>query len=358
MFDPTKPCNDLPLLPAEFDYEQPELLKQVNLANLSLAKINVLSSRLPNAMLLMSPLLLRESVASSEIEDIHTTLLEVLEAEVMPEKGPAGAEKEVLNYKSAMMAGFELVKKKGFLTTNDMLRVQSIIEPNKAGIRKLGVKLANPTTKQVFYTLPEGEETLRDLLANLEQFINNHEDGIDPLIKASVAHYQFESIHPFLDGNGRAGRILLILHLILANRLDWPILFLSGYILAHRSEYYRTLNQTNGSHDFLNIILFILRGIEEQSKATFETILSMEKLMQEYKEILMSKSSIYSYELVQSLFSVPVMTIDSLQKNLNLGSRQTSSKYLNTLVDLNILQERKAGKVKVFYSQKFLELIS
>jgi len=358
MFDPKKPNNQLPLLPTKFDYDNVKILKQVNRSNIALAKLNTLASKLPESMLLVSPLLVRESVASSEIENINTTVFKVFEAEVMPEAQRKGATKEVLNYRKAMLAGFEFIKKKGFLSTNGFVNIHSIVEPNKQGIRKLGVKIANDFTKEVLYTPPEGEKVIRDLLSNLEQFINNNEDEIDPLVKAAVFHYQFESIHPFLDGNGRVGRILVILYLIMTQRLDLPVLFLSGYITRNRKGYYEALNKANAKGDLLGVIMFMLKAIEEQSEATVKTIKNIEILMKKFKFTLSKKTSFYTHEFIELLFSKPFMTIDYLQQQLGLSARQTASKYLAEMVELGLFKEQKIGNSKFFYSKEFLKLLS
>lgn len=358
MFDPLKPNNQLPLLPTSYNYDNVDILKQVNLANIALAKVNALATKLPESMLLISPLLVRESVASSEIENINTTVFQVFEAEILPERQQKGAAKEVLNYREAMLKGFELVKKRGFLSTNDFVTVQSMVEPSKKGIRKLGVKVANQTTKEVLYTPPEGEGNIRDLLANLEKFINNNEDKIDPLIKAAVFHYQFESIHPFLDGNGRVGRILMVLYLIMTERMDLPVLFISGYINKNKKRYYEVLRQANATNDFTDMIMFMLKAVETQANVTAVTISSIEKLMKEFAKTLKERTNFYKYELIELLFSQPFITIDVLQKGLDLSARQTASKYLSEMVKLGVLETKKVGKYKFFYSKKFIELLS
>ncbi len=358
MFDSKKPYNQLPLLPTRYDYDNVAILKKANQANKALAKMNATSPRVPDRMLLASPLLVRESVASSEIENINTTVFKVFESEVLPENQRKGPAKEVLNYREALIAGYELVQRKGILTTNDFVKIQSIVEPNKQGIRKLEVKIMNDLTKEVLYTPPVGENLLRDMLGNLEKFINTHDDGIDPLIKAAVFHYQFESIHPFLDGNGRVGRILMILYLIMAGALELPILFISGYINQNKRQYYEVLRTTTKSGDFTDMILFILDAVDQQAEATTKTILGIEKLMQEFKTVMKNKTSFYTHELVTDIFAQPFLTIDYVQNCLNLSSRQTASKYLAQLVSLGLLEEQKFWKFKFFYSKKFLQLLS
>lgn len=357
MFDPTQPHNKLPLLPTDFNYDNVQILKQAIIANKALSKMNALATKLPESLLLLSPLLVRESVASSEIENINTTVFKVFETEILPESQQKGPAKEVLNYRAAVLKGFEIVKSKGFLSTNDFVEIQSIIEPNKIGIRKLPVKIVNDVTKEVYYTPPDGEALLRDLLANLEKFINGNED-IDPLIKCAVIHYQFESIHPFLDGNGRVGRILMILYLVLAKVLDLPILFLSGYIMRHKKQYYDVLRKANQTNDFTEVILFTLESIRNQAEETTKTIQGIESLMLSFKAKMKDNTTFYTHELVNILFAKPFLTIDYLQSSLNLSARQTASKYLNKLVKLGLLQEQKFGKYKFFYSKEFLKLLS
>lgn len=358
MFNPTKPNNQLPPLPTDFNYDNVEILKQVNNSNIALAKVNALATRLPESMLLVSPLLVRESVASNEVENINTTVLEVFEAEILPKEKQHGAAKEVLNYRAAVMAGFELVQKRGFLSTNDFVKLHSIVEPNKSGIRKVGVKIANHTTKEVLYTPPDGEPLLRDLLGNLEKFINNHEDGIDPLVKSAVFHYQFESIHPFLDGNGRVGRILMILYLIMAHRLDLPVLFLSGYITKNKKQYYAVLQKAHKTGDFFDVVMYMLKAIETQATETLITITEIEKLMKGFQNVLGHKTSFYTQEFIELIFSRPLITIDFLQQKLKLSARQTASKYLAKMVALGLFKSKKLGKSKFFYSERFLELLS
>lgn len=356
MFDPTKPYNSLPKLPTDFNYDQVDILKQVNEANIALANLNIRAERLPNSLLLVSPLLVRESVASSGIENINTTVEEVFEAEIFEEKRQ-GSAKEVLSYKDAMLEGLEMVRKRGMLTTNDFVRIQSMVEPKKKGIRKLEVKIQNHATGDVLYTPPVGEERLRELLKNLEDFLSS-EDEIDPLVKMAVFHYQFECIHPFLDGNGRVGRILMILYLVLSGRLKFPVLFLSGYIMDNRKEYYDLLRQSTETKDYKAFILYMLKGVEEQAKKTEESVKKIENLMEEFEAILEKEVGLHSRELLKCIFSRAFLTIDYVQEHLGLSARQTASKHLKTLVDLGLLEEHKVHRSKFFYSKKFIKLLS
>lgn len=357
MFNPLKPYNTLPHLPPKYDFDQVPILKAVNAANIALADLNARASKLPNPWLLMRPLLIRESVASSGIENINTTVQEVLEADILQgkSKGPA---KQVLKYKDAMLKGCDFVIKKGFLSTNHLIDLQHIIEPNKGGIRKItGTKIMNLATKEVLYTPPEGEKLLRDLLANFEQYLNEQDDHTDPLVKMSVLHYQFEAIHPFLDGNGRVGRIIMILFLMLRKRLQLPVLFLSGYIENHKSEYYRLLRQTTVSGDFAPFVLYMLKAVQEQAASTAQNVQKIEDLIGKSEQTIKGKLP-HSHDIALTVFSEPLLTIDRLQKGLKLSARQTASKYLLVLTKLGILETRKLGKQKIFFSKPFLKLLS
>ena len=230
-FDPNKPFNDLPPLPPEFNFDDIDILKKVNKANIALSKLSGEAKSIPNREVLIEPLTFREAVASSEIENIHTTVDESFQDTFIVEAELKKEQKETKNYRKALLTGYELIKKNGFLNTNSFIEIQSVLEPDKPGIRKVpGIKIQNKTTKEIFYTPPEGESLIRNLLKNYEDYFNDFSDDIDPLIKMAVMHYQFEAIHPFLDGNGRTGRILMVLYICLAKRLDLPILFISGYI--------------------------------------------------------------------------------------------------------------------------------
>jgi Fic family protein len=358
MFNPLKPYNALPHLPPKYDFDQVSILKAVNAANKALSRLNALASKLPDSSILISPLLVRESLASSKIENINTTMEEIFQMELLPEKKRSGPAKEVLHYRDAMLYGLKVVKKKGFLATNDFVAIQTIVEPTKAGIRKTDVSIQNISIKEVLYTPPTGERVLRDLLQNLENYINKNDDNVDPLIKMAVFHYQFESIHPFLDGNGRVGRILMILYLVMTGLLDFPILFLSGYVGKNKSDYYQLLQSTRSKDDFGAIVLYFLKGVQAQAEEGVERVQKIDTLMEECEATIERKMKVGSHTLTKCLFSKPLITIDYLQQALGLSSRQTASKYLSQLVSLDVLQEHKLGLHKIFYSKRFLQLLS
>ncbi len=358
-FDPKKPFNALPKLPPDFNFDDVDILKKVNLANIALSKLSGIAQSIPNRKLLIEPLTVREAVASSGIENINTTVEEVFQASLFDESKLSKEQKETLHYKDALLTGFEMIENKGFLNTNSFIKIQSVLEPDKKGIRKIpGVKIANLSTRETLYTPPEGEQLIRDLLKNLEDYFNSVDDqDVDALIKTAVCHYQFESIHPFLDGNGRVGRILMVLQLILAQRLQTPVLFLSGYINNNRSDYYRLLREVTSQNNWKEWILYILTAIEVQSKETTSTVMKIKDLMQEYRVDIKSKlPKIYSADLVEFLFSHPFYTQKKLSESMNLN-RNTSLKYLNALLELNFVESFKSKKENVYFSSKFVDLL-
>ncbi|MHC1736614.1 MAG: Fic family protein [Ignavibacteriaceae bacterium] len=235
-FNPNEPYNDLPLLPPSFNFDEVEVLKRVNSANIALARLSGEAKSIPNRHVLIEPLSFREAVASSEIENIHTTFHDAIQATYLEESDLKIEQKETKNYREALLEGYKLVIEQEFLNTNSFITIQSILEPSKPGIRKIsGTKIQNKSTGTILFTPPEGEDLIRKLLKNFEDYFNNTSDEVDPLIKMAVMHYQFEAIHPFLDGNGRTGRILMVLYLCMLKRLDLPILFISGYINQNKT---------------------------------------------------------------------------------------------------------------------------
>lgn len=358
MFNPLKPYNTLPHLPPKYDFDTVAILKAVNAANKALSRLNALASKLPDSSILISPLLVRESLASSKIENINTTMEEIFQMELLPEKKRSGPAKEVLHYRDAMLHGLTIVRKKGFLTTNDFIAIQKIVEPNKFGIRKMHVTIQNSATKEVLYTPPDGEKLLRDLLQNIEKYINENGDSTDPLIKMAVFHYQFESIHPFLDGNGRVGRILMILYLVMSGLLDLPVLFLSGYVGKHKNDYYSLLQNTRTKGDFGDIVLYFLKGVQVQAEEGAQRVEKIDKLMKDFRSHIPATIKVQHHDLVECLFSRPLITIDFIQERFKLSARQTASKYLAILIDAELLEERKLGKAKIFFSKSFLKLLS
>lgn len=317
------------------------------------------SLAIPNRNLLIEPLSVREAVASSGIENINTTVAEIFQAELFPDKTQSKAQKETLYYKDALLVGFALIQTQGFLHTNSFLEIQKILEPNKAGIRKLpGTSIMNTSTGEVLYTPSEGEDIIRRLLKNYEMYFNNFSDDVDPLIKLAILHYQFEAIHPFNDGNGRTGRILMVLYLILAKRLELPILFISGYINQHRSDYYRLLNAVTTEENWKEWIMFILNAVETQASETAMTVNQIKKMHSEYKKTIKNKlPKIYTAELVDYLLANPFYSQQRLSQVVG-KERKTSAKYLNILFEENLIQAFRFKREKIYFCPELLKLLS
>lgn len=356
MFDPTKPYNDLPLLPPKFEFDQVSILKKLNAANIALSTLSGAASSIPNSGLLIEPLTVREAVASSGIENINTTVSEVFQAELFAEQLITKAQKETLHYKDALREGYMLINGQKFLNTNSYEKLQSILEPTKTDIRKLPEPIKNEATGEIIYTPPVGEELLRNLLKNFDEYLNR-DNSTDPLIKMAVLHYQFEAIHPFMDGNGRTGRILMLLYLMLKERLELPILFISGYIDQNRSEYYRLLKEVTTSGNWHDWVMFILDAVELQAHDTLKTVQQIRLLRYKYKELISRElPKIYTADLVDFLFANPFYTRKRLvaQQSIHLN---TAGKYLKLLLDKGVIKAVKIKKEVVYFNEEFLDLL-
>lgn len=335
-----------------------KILEQLTLSSRALAELKGYSNTIPNMHILINAVTINEAKDSSAIENIVTTHDDIYK--VLTESGyKAESAKEVVDYRNAIWLGYEQIKKDGYINTNTIVKIQGTIEHNNAGIRKLpGTELKNSLTGETIYTPPQNEQEIKKYLKNLEDFINNNEDNIDPLIKVCLIHYQFESIHPFYDGNGRTGRILNILYLVLNNLIDSPILYLSKYINKTKQEYYKLFNEVRNNNNFENWILYILKGIELTSK---ETILLIEKIQNEmktYKEEFRNKlPKIYSKELLESLFYEVYTKIAYIEKACNV-TRITATSYLNQLEEIGLLESEKVGRERLYKNTRLIKLLS
>ena len=295
--------DELLMLPPQAELETKHVLKQLAKSHKALAELKGYAGRIPNAGILINAVLLNEAKDSSEIENIITTHDELFIAMAQPVSGSPAA-KEVLNYKDALWYGYQTVLQKQVITTNTMIEIQQRIEKNLAGIRKLpGTVLKNDATGEVVYTPPSGEETLLALMRNLEHYINDDSDNTDPLVKLAVIHYQFESIHPFYDGNGRTGRVLNVVYLAHKQLLESPILYLSKYIIKNKDRYYRLLQQVRTEKNWQEWILYILTGIEQTAENTLQMAKSIHDMAEKTAgDIKQTVPKIYSRELVNLLF--------------------------------------------------------
>lgn len=341
----------------EYDLKTSKILEALNEASRSLAELKGFANSIPNQYILINAITINEAKDSSAIENIVTTHDSIYK--VLTESGfKEAAAKEVVDYRSAIWHGYEIIKEKGFISTNILVELQAMIEPNKIGIRKNpGTNLVNSVTGEIIYTPPQEESKIRDLLKNLEDYINNFDDGIDPLIKMALIHYQFESIHPFYDGNGRTGRILNVLYLVLNNLLDSPILYLSNYINKNKSDYYRLFTEFRENDNYEDWIIYILKGIEETSKNTIELIKQIQNEMELYKNEFMEKlPKIYSDELLDSLFFEVYTRINYIEDKCGV-TRQTAATYLNQLVDAGLLEFEKVGRESIYKNTRLIDLL-
>ena len=343
-------ANNLILLPPNKDLETKAVLKKLLSTHRYLAELKGKAVSIPNESILINTLVLQEAKDSSEIENIITTHDELYKAQLFNNISGNAAAKEVSNYAEALKHGFELVRTNKILTLNHILEIQKILEQNDAGFRRVpGTALINQNTGETIYTPPQDYDTIVKLMTNLEAYLNNADiSNIDSLIKMAVIHYQFETIHPFYDGNGRTGRIINILYLVLNNLLDLPILYLSRYIIKHKSDYYRLLQHVRNTGEWEEWILYILDGVEQTSKETIVLIAEIRKLMQEYKHGIRTKlKKIYSQDLLNNLFRHPYTKIEFLCEELNI-SRKTASNYLNELTEYGFLEKQKIWKTNFY----------
>ncbi|WP_319558052.1 protein adenylyltransferase Fic [Thiomicrorhabdus sp.] len=355
-WNPSKPYNDLPLLPPEQDLETKSILKACISARAALAELNQSAKLIPNQSILINTLPLLEAQSSSEIENIVTTTDKLFQY-VQEEQNADSATKEALRYRTALFTGFqELVKKP--LNTNTCIAICSQIKGQQMQIRKVpGTALASDKSGTVIYTPPEGEEVIRHLLGNWEQFIHN-ETELDPLIRLAVAHYQFEAIHPFTDGNGRTGRVVNSLYLIQEELLALPILYLSRYIIQNKQDYYQLLLKVTQEQAWEDWIIFILKGIEQTSHWTSNKIQAITQLAEHTREFIKeSLPKLYSYELVDLIFEQPYCRISNLVER-DIAKRQTASVYLKQLCEIGVLVEIEMGREKLFIHPKLLELLT
>lgn len=353
----------IPLLPLPYDLETKTVLRQANKANRKLAELKGVAQTIPNERILISSLTLQEAKDSSAVENIVTTQDDLYRAGLDANFTLIGAAtKEVLFYREAINEGFKLVRNKNILALNDIKRIQEVLEQNSAGFRTTpGTQLKRSSDGAVIYTPPQDGQRIVELMSNLEQFINDDElCPIDPLVKMAIIHHQFESIHPFYDGNGRTGRIVNILYLVTSGLLDLPILYLSRYITHNKAEYYERIqairNATgDNSAQWEAWILYMLRGVEQTAEETIALVKNIGKLMTEYKNIIRPAfGGKYSHELLNGLFYHPYTKIGHLESNMQV-SRQTAAKYLDRLASLGLLQKERMGKENYYINTKLME---
>jgi Fic family protein len=361
-FRADSPFNDLPDLPPQIELETPRVLKATTRASRALAELKGRTHTIPNPTILLNTLALQEAKLSSEIENIFTTNDELYRGLTADGDGGDASPhaKEVLHYRDALWRGMNVIRERPFLSTNLAIEIVNIIKKNRAGIRNLpGTKLQNPSTKQVVYTPPEGEDLIRRKLANLERFSNDPSSELDPLVRVGVAHYQFEAIHPFFDGNGRTGRILIILQLIMNELLEIPILFLSRFIIEHKAQYYRSLRAVTERGEWEGWLLYMLEAIESTARGTTEKINAIHSLLAETldraKQLL--PKAVFSKELIELTFEQPYCKIRFVE-NAGIAKRLTATKYLRELEKHGFVLGTKRGTELIFINRRLWQLLT
>jgi len=353
---PDRPYNDIPRLPPAAELETKPVLKQCVTSRAALAELKQAAELIPNPAMLINTLPLLEARASSEIENIVTTA-DKLFRHLQADSGADPATKEALRYRRALLEGVAALKSRP-LTTRTAESICTQIKGVEMTVRKVpGTTLANDATGEVIYTPPEGEALIRDLLANWERFLHEQET-IDPLVRMAAAHYQFEAIHPFTDGNGRTGRILNSLFLVEQGLLPLPILYLSRYIIANKADYYRLLLAVTREGAWEPWLLYMLRAVEDTAAWTTAKIGAVRKLASETTDYVREKlPKIYSHELVDVIFEQPYCRIANLVQ-AKIAHRQAASRYLKALASIGVLHEQAVGKEKLFVHPKLMKLLT
>jgi Fic family protein len=350
---------ELKKLPVDKNLETTQVLKKLALAHRKLAELKGVATSIPNENILINTLGLQEAKDSSAIENIITTHDDLYKAELSFKENKSLNAKEVHNYIEALKKGFGLISDKKLITNNIIIEIQSLLEGNNAGFRKVpGTALKNASTGKVIYTPLQDIAEINNLMANLEIFINDNEiSTLDPLIKMSIIHYQFESIHPFYDGNGRTGRIINVLYLVLQDLLNLPILYLSKFIIANKGDYYRLLQEVRDKDEWENWILYMLDAIIETSTDTIYVIGKIKNLLAEYKHKIRNDYKFYSHDLINNLFMHPYTKIEFLEKEMGV-SRITAAAYLNKLALDGLLKKEKLGTANYYVNHRLFEILS
>jgi len=360
-FEKNIPFNELPHLPpAQINLETPGILRQLAKASRHLGELNGLCASLPDPQLLINTIVLQESKNSSAIENIVTTQDELYKAASEDDTSSVAA-REVLSYREALFAGLKKMKaQKNLLLVKTMVEIVQTIKQNKAGIRNTpGITLKNAINGEVIYTPPCCEEVIREKLTHLEKFINDNEySSLDSLLKMTLIHYQFEAIHPFADGNGRAGRIINALYLVQQDLLTQPVLYLSAYIVKHKTEYYQLLRGITEKNNWHDWIMYLLTALIETAKLTTKKIKEM-LILRDAHEKQMKKilGASFNYDLLKLMFTLPYLKIELLTKN-EIAHRQTAAVWLKKLVDADILKTQKIGRTTYYINYKLMELLA
>ncbi len=350
---------ELKKLPLEKEIETKRVLKKLSSAHRALAELKGIATSIPNENILLNTLGLQEAKDSSAVENIITTHDDLYKAELNLEGLKSLEAKEVQDYIESLKKGFYSISRHKILTNNIIIDIQSVLEKNNAGFRKVpGTALKNAATGETIYTPPQDLKTIQDLMNNLEKFINDDKlSDFDLLTKMAVIHYQFESIHPFYDGNGRTGRIINVLYLVMKDLLNLPILYLSHYIINHKEEYYRFLQEVRDTDNWEEWIIYILNAVEQTSKETIIIIKKIQELFLEYKHLIRKNYKFYSQDLLNNLFKHPYTKIEFIENDLGV-SRITAANYLNKLAEDGLLEKEKLGTANYYINTRLIQILT
>jgi len=338
-------------------FDTPAILKKLASSSRRLAELKGIAASIPNQGILINTLGLQEAKDSSEIENIVTTHDELFKDDVLPEAFANPAAKEVLRYRQALRVGFEQVRASGLLTANHIIQVQGELERNNAGFRKLPGTALKDGAGRTVYTPPQDPAEILRLMAGLERFLNDPDVlAVDPLIKMALAHHQFESIHPFYDGNGRTGRIVNVLYLVKEGLLDIPVLYLSKHIVRSKADYYRLLQTVRDDDTWEDWVLYMLDAVEQTATQTLATIHAIKAALFDYKHRIRAQHKFYSQDLINNLFTHPYTKIDFLQRDLQV-SRLTATKYLDALAASGFVQKQKVGRSNYYVNRALNQIL-
>lgn len=338
-------------------FDSPAILKRLASASRQLAELKGIAAAIPNQGILINTLGLQEAKDSSAIENIVTTHDELFKGDVLPEIFANSAAKEVLRYRRALHVGFEQVRESGLITTNHILVIQSELEKNNAGFRKLPGTALKDGDGRTVYMPPQNPDEIVTLMRALERFINESDlFAVDPLIKMALIHHQFESIHPFYDGNGRTGRILNVLYLVKERLLDIPVLYLSSYIVRTKADYYRLLQAVRDDDAWEEWVLYLLEAVEQTAVQTIATIQAIKAALFDYKHRIREGYKFYSQDLINNLFTHPYTKIEFVQRDLQV-SRLTATRYLAALVDGGFLRKQKIGRANYYINVALMPIL-
>jgi Fic family protein len=339
-------------------FDRPDILKRLNIASRRLAELKGVAASMPNQGILINTLGLQEAKDSSEIENIVTTHDELFQGDRLSDLASSAAAKEVAHYRQALRVGFEAVRSTGLLANRHVLQIQAELEQNDAGFRKQSGTTLQTDQGEVVYTPPQDAALIVELMTDLERFINDDElFDVDPLIKMALIHHQFESIHPFYDGNGRTGRIINVLYLVKQGLLDIPVLYLSRHIVRTKSTYYRLLQQVRDQDTWEEWVLYMLSAVEHTAAEGIATIQAIKGLLLDYKHRIRAKHRFYSQDLINNLFSHPYTKIEFIQQDLKV-SRVTATSYLDALVADDFLHKRKIGRSNYYINLPLFDILT